>query len=41
VDHLAGLGADRKGLVAFADNLTGMASDAVFRILKQVVLAHS
>ena len=41
VDHLTGLGADRQRLVALAGDFTGVASDAVFRILKQVILAHS
>jgi hypothetical protein len=41
MDHLAGLGADRQGLVAFAHDLAGMATDAILGILEQVVLTHS
>jgi hypothetical protein len=41
MNDLAGLGADRQGLVAFAHDLAGMAPDAVFCILEKVILAHS
>jgi hypothetical protein len=41
VDHLAGLGAHRQILVGLADDFAGMAPDAVFGVLKKVVLAHS
>jgi hypothetical protein len=41
MDHLAGLGADRQGLVALAHDFAGMATDAILGILEQVVLTHS
>jgi len=40
LDDLAWSGPDRKVLVRLADDLTGVASDAVFRILEKVVLTH-
>jgi hypothetical protein len=39
-DNLTDPGADRKILVAFALNRTGMATDTFFGILEKVILAH-
>jgi hypothetical protein len=40
LDDLTNPGTGRKGLVAFACNFTGMASNALFGILKKIVFTH-
>jgi hypothetical protein len=41
LDNLAEPGADRQRFIGFALNFTGMAADAFFGILNQVVFTHS